>query len=63
MVALVYKRILDLFEAEGINTLFFGIPDPTSCTCRPKPTRAVGRWWRSNDEIEALVSWPRRPPG
>ena len=23
----VYKRILDLFEAEGINTLF-GIPDP-----------------------------------
>ena len=23
----VYKRILDLFEAEGVNTLF-GIPDP-----------------------------------
>ncbi|MBJ7442284.1 MAG: thiamine pyrophosphate-binding protein, partial [Sphingopyxis sp.] len=23
----VYKRVLDLFEAEGINTLF-GIPDP-----------------------------------
>ena len=23
----VYERILDLFEAEGINTLF-GIPDP-----------------------------------
>ena len=23
----VYKRILDLFEVEGINTLF-GIPDP-----------------------------------
>src|ERR1044072_2010120 len=27
MAVPVYKRILDLFEAEGINTLF-GIPDP-----------------------------------
>src|SRR6202012_4672866 len=27
MAVLVYKRILDLFEAEGVNTLF-GIPDP-----------------------------------
>ncbi|HXO14620.1 MAG TPA: thiamine pyrophosphate-binding protein, partial [Mycobacterium sp.] len=27
MAVPVYKRILDLFEAEGVNTLF-GIPDP-----------------------------------
>ncbi|EUA53910.1 thiamine pyrophosphate enzyme, N-terminal TPP binding domain protein [Mycobacterium intracellulare 1956] len=27
MTVPVYKRILDLFEAEGVNTLF-GIPDP-----------------------------------
>ncbi|MGB1061217.1 MAG: hypothetical protein ACPGZU_13855, partial [Ketobacter sp.] len=27
MTAKVYERILDLLEAEGINTLF-GIPDP-----------------------------------
>ena len=27
MTVPVYKRILDLFEAEGINTIF-GIPDP-----------------------------------
>ena len=27
MAVPVYRRILDLFEAEGVNTLF-GIPDP-----------------------------------
>ena len=40
----VYKRILDLFEAEGSTQ--FGIPDPNSCTCSPRPKRADGRWWR-----------------
>ena len=29
MAVPVYKRILDLFEAEGINTIF-GIPDRKS---------------------------------
>ena len=39
----VYKRILDLFEAEGVNTLF-GIPDPNFVHMSPRPTRADGRW-------------------
>jgi hypothetical protein len=38
----VYKRILDLFEAEGVNTCS-AYRTPTSCTCSPRRcTRMVG---------------------
>ena len=41
----VYKRILDLFEAEGVNTLF-GIPDPNFVHMFTEADVEAGRWWR-----------------
>ena len=43
MAVPVYKRILDLFEAEGVNTLF-GIPDPNfvHMFARGRRSRVVG---------------------
>ena len=46
MAVPVYKRILDLFEAEGVNTLF-GIPDPNFVHMFAEAdARAAGRWSR-----------------
>ena len=43
----VYKRILDLFEAEGIKTLF-GIPDPNFVhLCLEAEARILPVRWRA----------------
>ena len=62
MAVPVYKRILDLFEAEGINTIF-GIPDPNFVHMF---TEADARGWSvvapRTTELSARLHGRRRPP-
>ena len=62
MAVKVYERILQLFEAEGINTIF-GIADPNFVHLfRPRRgTRLAGRLRRITRSRPG--SWPRRCPG
>ncbi|EUA56459.1 acetyl-CoA C-acyltransferase domain protein [Mycobacterium xenopi 4042] len=55
----VYQRILDLFEAEGVNTLF-GIPDPNFVHMFLEADRRGWRWWPRITR-RARASWPTRP--
>ena len=61
MAVPVYQRILDLFEAEGVNTLF-GIPDPNFVHMF---LEAESRGWAvvSPHQRRAPVSWPRPSRG
>jgi hypothetical protein len=57
MTVFIYERVLQLLEAEGINTLF-GIPDPSfSHVCHRRKARLANHCPATTNRLARL--WPK----